>query len=378
MPKAQFTRAQWHSLRQSETTTVDVQQDVRPLVDAKDLLQLAQERGYVTSEEIMALVEEYDLTTKELEDLYSQLFEAASETREQSPLGTGSLKPTQAALHLSVDTVTTDPLQLYLQKAGQIPLLTKNEEIQLAKRIEIGDRTAKDRMIQSNLRLVASIAKNYHAQDMDLLDLIQEGNTGLIRAVEKFDYRKGCKFSTYANWWIRQAIARAIANQDRDIRIPVHMIEKINKMMRTERKLFQETGQEPTDEELATQLGIDAQKVQEIRRIAQRPTSLETSLGTEGGAELGDLLENSSAPDPADVVSSIITKESLAKVLKAMHERDRKVVELRFGLKGRQSLTLAEVSSRFDVSRERIRQIEVEALKEIKAAPEIQAMREST
>ncbi len=273
--------------------------------------------------------------------------------------------------------VSGDPLRLYLKEAGEIPLLTKDEEIELAKRIEAGDKRAKDRMIQSNLRLVISIAKNYYAQDMDRLDLIQEGNTGLIRAVEKFDYRKGYKFSTYATWWIRQAITRAIANQDRNIRIPVHMIEKINKMARTERKLLRETGKEPNDEELAYELGIDAQKVQEIRRIAPRTISLETPIGDEGDAELGDFIENESAPDPAEVISGIIAKESLAKVLEALDERERKVVELRFGLKGEQPRTLAEISSRFHVSRERIRQIEAKALEKIKAAPEIQAMRES-
>ena len=212
--------------------------------------------------------------------------------------------------------MTQDPLRLYLKEAGKIPLLTKNEEIQLAKRIEMGDKRAKDRMIRSNLRLVISIAKNYYTQDMDFLDLIQEGNTGLIRAVEKFDYRKGFKFSTYATWWIRQAITRAIANQDRNIRIPVHMIEKINKMVRTERKLLQETGKEPNDDDLAVELGIEPHEVQQIRRIARRTTSLETPVGDEGDAELGDFIQNQSTPDPADVVSGIIAKESLAKVLR--------------------------------------------------------------
>ena len=359
-------------------TIVDLQQDVRPIAEVQDLLQLSQERGYVTSEEIMALVEEFDLTVEEIEDLYSQLFDQSIEIYEQSPLTQGVLDTIEPTLDLSIQTVTQDPLQLYLKEAGKTPLLTRSEEIQLTKRIETGDQRAKDRLIRSNLRLVISIAKNYYTQDMDFLDLIQEGNTGLIRAVEKFDYHKGFKFSTYATWWIRQAITRAIANQDRNIRIPVHMIEKINKMVRTERKLLQETGKEPNDDDLAAELGIEPHEVREIRRIARRTTSLETPVGDEGDAELGDFIENQSTPDPADLVFSIIAKESLAKVLEAMSERERKVVELRFGLKGEHPRTLAEVSSRFNVSRERIRQIEAKALEQIKRAQEIQAMREST
>ncbi len=359
--------------KDSDTSTFET----RRIVDVQDLLLAGQDRGYVTSDEIMALVEDYDMTMEEIEDLYSQLFDQSIEIYEQSPVSTGVLEPTEPALDLSIETVTHDPLRLYLKEAGEIPLLTKDEEIELAKRIEAGDKRAKDRMIQSNLRLVISIAKNYYTQDMDLLDLIQEGNTGLIRAVEKFDYRKGYKFSTYATWWIRQAITRAIANQDRNIRIPVHMIEKINKMVRTERKLLQETGKEPNDDELAMELGIDPAEVQEMRKIAQRTTSLETPIGDEEDAELGDFIENASTPDPADVVSSIIAKESLDRVLKAMDERERKVVELRFGLKGEHPRTLAEVSSRFNVSRERIRQIEAKALEQIKASEEIQAMRET-
>ena len=359
-------------------TIVDLQQAVRSIADVQDLLQLGQERSYVTSDEIMALAEEYDMTVEEIEDLYSQLFDQSIEIYEQSPVTQGVLDTIEPTLDLSIQTVTQDPLRLYLKEAGTIPLLTRNEEIQLAKRIEMGDKRAKDRLIRSNLRLVISIAKNYYTQDMDFLDLIQEGNTGLIRAVEKFDYHKGFKFSTYATWWIRQAITRAIANQDRNIRIPVHMIEKINKMVRTERKLLQETGKEPNDDDLAAELGIEPHEVQQIRRIARRTTSLETPIGDEGDAELGDFIQNQSTPDPADVVSGIIAKESLAKVLEAMSERERKVVELRFGFKGEHPRTLSEVSLRFNVSRERIRQIEAKALEQIKAALEIQAMREST
>jgi len=359
--------------QETETTTAEG----RPGVDMQDILQLGQERGYVTSDEIMGLVEEHDMSTDEIEELYSQLFDQGVEVYEHSPVAAGVLEQPEPALDLSIETISHDPLRLYLKEAGEIPLLTKDEEIELAKRIEAGDKRAKDRMIQSNLRLVISIAKNYYTQDMDLLDLIQEGNTGLIRAVEKFDYRKGYKFSTYATWWIRQAITRAIANQDRNIRIPVHMIEKINKMVRTERKLLQETGKEPTDDELADELGIEGQEVREMRKIAQRTTSLETPIGDEDDAELGDFIENHTTPDPADAVQSLLAKESLDRVLKAMDERERKVVELRFGLKGEHPRTLAEVSSRFNVSRERIRQIEAKALEQIKNSEHIQALRET-
>jgi RNA polymerase primary sigma factor len=355
-------------------TRVDIEEDVRPIADLQDLLRAGQERGFVTSEEIMALVEDYDLTVEDIEELYSQLFDQSTEIYERNPVTRGVLDAVEPALDLSIQTVTHDPLRLYLKEAGKMPLLTRDEEIQLAKRIEDGDIPAKERMIRSNLRLVVSIAKKYYAQDMDFLDLIQEGNTGLIRAAEKFDYRRGYKFSTYATWWIRQAITRAVANQDRNIRVPVHMIEKINKLVRTERRLLQETGKEPSDLDLAYELGIGPQEVEQIRRIAGRTTSLQTPVGDEGDAELGDFLENSGAPDPADVVSGIIAKEGLTKILEAMGERERKVVELRFGLKGEEPRTLAEVSRRFNVSRERIRQIEVKALGQMKAALELQAM----
>ncbi|MBU2603468.1 MAG: sigma-70 family RNA polymerase sigma factor [Actinobacteria bacterium] len=356
-------------------TTITI--ECRQVADVGELCLIGQERGYVTSDEIMGLVEELDMPTEDIEDLYSQLFDLSIEVYEQSPVVQGALEQPEPTLDLSIETVTHDPLRLYLKEAGEILLLTKQQEIDLAIRIEMGDKRAKDLMIQSNLRLVISIAKNYYTQDMDLLDLIQEGNTGLIRAVEKFDYRKGFKFSTYATWWIRQAITRAIANQDRNIRIPVHMIEKINKMVRTERKLLQETGREPSDDELGAELNIDSQEIREMRKIAQRTTSLETPIGDEEDAELGDFIENSSTPDPAEAVHSIIAKESLDRVLRSMDERERKVIELRFGLKGEHPRTLAEVSSRFNVSRERIRQIEAKALETIKNSVDIQALRET-
>ncbi len=228
----------------------------RPILDVQDLIMAGQERGFVTSDEIMAMVEEYDMSTDSIEDLYAQLFDLSIEVFEQNPMSHGQLEHAEPALDLSIDTVTHDPLRLYLKEAGEIPLLTKEEEIELAKRIEQGDKRSKDRMIQSNLRLVISIAKNYYTQDMDLLDLIQEGNTGLIRAVEKFDYRKGYKFSTYATWWIRQAITRAIANQDRNIRIPVHMIGASTRWCARSAECCRRRT-EPTDEDLACELGVE-------------------------------------------------------------------------------------------------------------------------
>lgn len=364
--------------------TMATQEDLKTVIpknehvtSVHELILLGQDRGYATGEEIMALVEDLDLSTEEIEDMYAQLFDLSIEVYDDNSAATEALEEVEPALDLSIDTVSQDPLRLYLKEAGEIPLLSKEEEIALAKRIEAGDKHAKDKMIQSNLRLVISIAKNYYTQDMDLLDLTQEGNTGLIRAVEKFDYRKGYKFSTYATWWIRQAITRSIANQDRNIRIPVHMIEKINKMIRVERRLLQETGREPSNEDLASELGVGSEEVREMRKIAQRTTSLETPIGDEEDAELGDFIENHSTPDPSEAVSSILAKESLEQVLKNMEERERKVVELRFGLKGEHPRTLAEVSSRFNVSRERIRQIEAKALEQIKAAHDIQALRES-
>ena len=346
------------------------------MTEAQALLQLGQQRSYVTSEEIMALVEEHDMTVEEIEDLYSHLFDQSIEIFEQNPVNRGALDAIEPTLDLSIETVTQDPLRQYMKEAGTIPL-TRDEEVQLAKAIETGDRGAKNRLIQSNLRLVISIAKRFYTQEMDFLDLIQEGNTGLIRAVEKFDYRRGFKFSTYATWWIRQAITRAIANQDRTIRIPAHMIEKINKMVRTERRFLQETGKELSDGELAAELGIEPQEILEMRRVAQRTTSLETPVGDEGDAELGDFIHNESTPDPAEMVSRTIANESLAMILQAMDERERKVVELRFGFKGEHPRTLAEVSARFGVSRERIRQIEAIALKKIVSALEMHATRES-
>ena len=338
----------------------------RTIVDVPDLLQVGQERGYVTTDEIMGLVEDFDMTTEDIEDLYSQLFDLSIEVYEQSPVAQGTLEEPEPALDLSIETVTHDPLRLYLKEAGEIPLLTKDQEIELAKRIEAGDKMAKDRMIQSNLRLVISIAKNYYTQDMDLLDLIQEGNTGLIRAVEKFDYRKGYKFSTYATWWIRQAITRSISDQARTIRVPVHMIEQINKVMRESRQLMQVLGREPTDDEVAEKLGWATGRVKAVKSVAREPISLETPIGEEEDSLLGDFIEDKEVESPSNMTAFRLLQEQLEAVLTTLPPREQEVLKMRFGLEDGYSLTLEEVGLYFNVTRERIRQIEAKALRRLR------------
>src|SRR4030066_2255530 len=306
------------------------------------------------------------MTMDEIEDLYSQLFDRSIEIYEQSPVTQGVLEPTEPTLDLSIETVTNDPLRLYLKGAGEIPLLTKDEEIELAKLIEAGDKRAKDHMIQSNLRLVISIAKNYYTQDMDLLDLIQEGNTGLIPAVEKFDYRKGYKFSTYATWGIRQAITRAIADQARTIRIPVHMVETINRLLKVNRRLAQEFGREPNYEEIGKGMEITSEKVREIMKLSQMPISLEMPIGEEEDSHLGDFIEDRSTLPPADAASRELLKAQLNKVLSELTDRERRVILLRFGLEDGRARTLEEVGKEFNVTRERIRQIEAKALRKLR------------
>jgi RNA polymerase primary sigma factor len=275
-----------------------------------------------------------------------------------------------------VKTPTNDPVRMYLKEIGKVPLLTAEEEVALAKRIERHDMDAKCRLIEANLRLVVSIAKRYVGRGMLFLDLIQEGNLGLIRAVEKFDYRKGYKFSTYATWWIRQAITRAIADQARTIRIPVHMVETINKLIRVQRQLLQEMNCEPTPEQIAQEMGTTPQKVREILKISQEPVSLETPIGEEEDSQLGDFIEDEDATMPVEAVSEIMQKEELNAVLNQLTHRERKVVELRFGLKGEHPRTLEEVGQKFGVTRERIRQIEAKTLAKLKSYREAQRLRD--
>ena len=259
-----------------------------------------------------------------------------------------------------------DPVRMYLKEIGKVPLLSAEEEIELAKRMENGDEAAKKRLAEANLRLVVSIAKRYVGRGMLFLDLIQEGNLGLIKAVEKFDYRKGYKFSTYATWWIRQAITRAIADQARTIRIPVHMVETINKLIRVSRQLLQELGREPTPEEIAAEMNMPVERVREILKISQEPVSLETPIGEEEDSHLGDFIQDDNVPVPADAAAFTLLKEQLEEVLGTLTEREQKVLTLRFGLEDGRARTLEEVGKEFNVTRERIRQIEAKALRKLR------------
>lgn len=259
-----------------------------------------------------------------------------------------------------------DPVRMYLKEIGKVPLLNAEEEIELAKKMEMGDQDAKKRLAEANLRLVVSIAKRYVGRGMLFLDLIQEGNLGLIKAVEKFDYRKGYKFSTYATWWIRQAITRAIADQARTIRIPVHMVETINKLIRVSRQLLQELGREPTPEEIAGQMNMPVERVREILKISQEPVSLETPIGEEEDSHLGDFIQDDNVPVPADAAAFTLLKEQLMEVLGTLTEREQKVLRLRFGLDDGRARTLEEVGKEFNVTRERIRQIEAKALRKLR------------
>ena len=259
-----------------------------------------------------------------------------------------------------------DPVRMYLKEIGKVPLLSAEEEIELAKRMELGDMEAKKRLAEANLRLVVSIAKRYVGRGMLFLDLIQEGNLGLIKAVEKFDYRKGYKFSTYATWWIRQAITRAIADQARTIRIPVHMVETINKLIRVSRQLLQELGREPSPEEIAAEMNMPVERVREILKISQEPVSLETPIGEEEDSHLGDFIQDDNVPVPADAAAFTLLKEQLEEVLSTLTEREKKVLTLRFGLEDGRARTLEEVGREFNVTRERIRQIEAKALRKLR------------
>jgi len=333
--------------------------------------------GVLTYAEIMDTLQGEDLTPDEIDDIYesfsSKGIEVVDEITDIESLepsddivaGHG---PEEIDIDLSVPEGVSidDPVRMYLKEIGRVPLLSAEEEIELAKRMAEGDEEAKRRLAEANLRLVVSIAKRYVGRGMLFLDLIQEGNLGLIKAVEKFDYNKGFKFSTYATWWIRQAITRAIADQARTIRIPVHMVETINKLIRVSRQLLQEKGREPTPEEIAAEMDISVERVREIMKIAQEPVSLETPIGEEEDSHLGDFIEDQDAPAPAEAASFMLLKEQLEEVLETLTPREKKVLRLRFGLDDGRARTLEEVGQYFGVTRERIRQIEAKALRKLR------------
>ncbi|MCL6106135.1 MAG: RNA polymerase sigma factor RpoD [Actinobacteria bacterium] len=352
--------------------------------EVRDLISEGREHGYLSADRVADVLQDIELTTEQIENIYTAFLDMGIEVVEEDddliPRDLGDPKSQDegiiSRLDLSVKTPTSDPVRLYLKEIGRVPLLTAEEEVALAKRIERQDMEAKRRLIQANLRLVVSIAKRYVGRGMLFLDLIQEGNLGLIRAVEKFDYRKGYKFSTYATWWIRQAITRAIADQARTIRIPVHMVETINKLIRVQRQLLQDKGREPTAFEIAREMDTTTEKVREILKISQEPVSLETPIGEEEDSQLGDFIEDSESVAPVDAVSDIMQKEDLSEVLGSLTHRERKVIELRFGLKGEHPRTLEEVGQKFGVTRERIRQIEAKTLVKLKSYRESQKLRE--
>jgi RNA polymerase primary sigma factor len=350
--------------------------------EVRDLAAEGKEAGYLTSDRIADALQDVELTTDQIENIYNLFIDMGVDIIEGEVNLLDESQDAKAEeevipkLDLSVKTPTNDPVRMYLKEIGKVPLLTAEEEVSLAKRIERRDMDAKRKLIEANLRLVVSIAKRYVGRGMLFLDLIQEGNLGLIRAVEKFDYRKGYKFSTYATWWIRQAITRAIADQARTIRIPVHMVETINKLIRVQRQLLQDVGREPTPEEIATEMGTTPQKVREILKISQEPVSLETPIGEEEDSQLGDFIEDEDATMPVEAVSEIMQKEELSQVLGTLTHRERKVIELRFGLKGEHPRTLEEVGQKFGVTRERIRQIEAKTLAKLKSYRDSQRLRD--
>lgn len=317
-------------------------------------------KGSISTNQLCNELEKFDLSPQQYDQIYKALPELGISIYDEDERDKELMD--QALSDIGLD----DPVKMYLKEIGRVPLLSGEEEIELARRMQEGDEAAKNRLSEANLRLVVSIAKRYVGRGMLFLDLIQEGNLGLMKAVEKFDYQKGFKFSTYATWWIRQSITRAIADQARTIRIPVHMVETINKLTRVSRELLQQNGREPTPEEIAAAMGIDVDKVMEIQKIAQDPVSLETPIGEEEDSHLGDFIEDDKTQTPGDSVASIMLKEQLLSVLDSLTPREEKVLRLRYGIDDGKPRTLEEVGKEFNVTRERIRQIEAKALRKLR------------
>jgi RNA polymerase primary sigma factor len=369
--------------------------DEAPIWELDGLRQLiveGQDRGFLTFEQIASTLEEIEVTKEQLHELHHHLEEqgidvvgsdgrlATSEAQKmeaaEAARKPGVEAPKKPEIDLTVEP-SLDSLRLYLRSIGRVPLLTAAQEVELAKRIERGDIVAKTHMVEANLRLVVSIAKGYLGRGLTFLDLIQEGSLGLIRAVEKFDYRRGFKFSTYATWWIRQAVTRAIADKGRTIRIPVHMVEKLNKVVHVERQLVQALGREPLPEEIAAELECSSREVRDILRMSQQPISLEKPIGEEEESELGDFVEDQAAESPFEIASESLRKENVHRALAALPQREREVIEMRFGLTGGRPRTLEEVGRAFNVTRERIRQIENHTLKKLESLPEAQRLRDA-
>ena len=387
------------------------------LEEVQGVLAGGRERGFVTAASLRAAVEEAELSSEQAQDLFSYLEEHAIEivdsedagselqAGEHAP-GTVAADPDapasdgdtdgeqetdeeaqgvrarlrelkRAEADLSVDP-SLDSLRLYLRSIGRVPLLDAEQEVMLAKRIERGDMAAKQHMVEANLRLVVSIAKGYVGRGLTFLDLIQEGSLGLIRAVEKFDHRRGYKFSTYATWWIRQAVSRALADKARTIRIPVHMVERLNKLISAERMLIQQLGREPTAEEIAEELECEVREVRDVLRLAQQPVSLEKPMGEEDDSALADFVEDVSAESPFEIASEALRRENITRVLASLPRREREVLELRYGIVGGRARTLEEVGRAFNITRERVRQIENRTLKKLQTLPEAQQLREAS
>ena len=351
--------------------------------EVRELVAEGREQGYLNADHVHDKLRDVELTPEQIDDIFIlfhdlgiDILEGDETSRAEAEAKGDEEEEPESKLDLSVKSATSDPVRLYLRQIGKVKLLTAEQEVSLAKRIERKDMEAKRKLTEANLRLVVSIARRYPGRGLSLLDLIQEGNLGLIRAVEKFDYRRGFKFSTYATWWIRQAITRAIADQARTIRVPVHMVETINKLIRVQRQLLQDIGREPTPEEVAAEMGTTPQKVREVLKISQEPTSIHTPVGDEGDSMLGDFIEDKDATSPVEEVDEIVQREELVRVLELLSQRERRVLELRFGLGDGHPRTLEEVGERFGVTRERIRQIEAKTLAKLKAYRDAQCLRD--
>ncbi|MFP5326467.1 MAG: RNA polymerase sigma factor RpoD [Acidimicrobiia bacterium] len=372
------------------------ERSILELDEIRPLIAEGQERGFLTFDQIAGCLDEVEVTKEQIVELHGHLVEQgidivgsdgkpvagvappradAAAADADEPRAVAKAEARKPPIDLTVEP-SLDALRLYLRSIGRVQLLTAEKEVTLAKRIERGDLTAKQEMVEANLRLVVSIAKGYLGRGLTFLDLIQEGSLGLIRAVEKFDYRRGYKFSTYATWWIRQAVTRAIADKGRTIRIPVHMVEKLNKVVHTERQLVQELGREPSTEEVARELDTTVREVRDIMRLAQQPISLEKPIGEEEESELGDFVEDQNAESPFETASENLRKENVHRALAALPQREREVIEMRFGLTGGRPRTLEEVGRAFNVTRERIRQIENHTLKKLESLPEAQRLRD--